>query len=68
MIKEPIERFEYRLKCKNLGYSGMCYNRSGYIGANCHISRGCNGKCRRMKTWDNKNGYKDTEFELLEIL
>ena len=68
---EPIERFEHRIDCKFLGYSGICYKRSGscqFGGALCHLSIGCDGGCRRMKMWDSKHGYKGIEFKLRDIL
>jgi hypothetical protein len=70
--KEPQERFLHRVSCPNMGYSGNCYKRSGYgklgDGSVFHISRGCDGDCRRMKIWDTKHGFKGVEFKLQEIL
>lgn len=70
-INEPIERFQHRLACKNLGYSGNCYKRSGWTsigGGACHLSLGCNGECRRMKIWDTQHGFKGVEFKLRGML
>lgn len=62
---EPAARAFHRLECKHNGY-GICISQSGYRGANCHITIACNGKCRRMKIWDTKHGYKGVEFKILE--
>lgn len=64
---EPADRAFHRLECKHNGY-GICILQSGYRGKNCHITVACNGKCRRMKIWDTKHGYKGVEFKILEEL
>lgn len=61
--KEPIERIEYRERCKHQMY-GNCTKHSGYIGKGVHVLIGCTGECRRMKLWDSKHGYKDVEFDI----
>ena len=72
LTKEPKERVMHRLKCPNMGYAGNCYKHSGSCafgdGSVFHISRGCDGDCRRIKIWDTKHGYKGVEFKLQEIL
>ena len=70
-VAEPDDRYARRMSCRNLGMNGMCYKRSGSrICGNTivHISLGCDGKCRRMKVWDNQNGYNGIEFDLMEML
>lgn len=69
--EEPTERYLHRMRCKNMGYEEICYKHSGsfpVLGGCGHITLRCNGKCRRMTIWDNKNGYKGVEFKLRELL
>lgn len=72
LTKEPQERFLHRIECKSMGYTGNCYKHSGYgsfgDGGVFHITRGCDGDCRRMKIWDTKHGYKGVKFKLIDIL
>lgn len=65
---EPIERFQHRMACKSLLTEGICALLSSkYSGAKFHITLGCAGRCRRMKLWDSKHGYKDREFKLRRL-
>lgn len=66
-IPEPRERTEHRLRCRNMGMDGNCYNLSRKTrgpGFMTHILMGCDGVCRRMKMWDAQNGYKGQKFKL----
>lgn len=52
MARETKERMMHRFNCKHFHYES-CTKRSGFYGS-CHILMGCDGKCRRMKIYDNK--------------
>ena len=67
---EPVERAIHRAMCKHFGYYGYCSKHSGQIKIGNTvgwIDCGCDGKCRRMTIWDNKNGYKGVEFDLRDL-
>lgn len=70
--KEPQERVAHRLACHDMGYSGNCYKKSGFgsmgDGTFFHITRSCDGDCRRMKIWDTKHGFKGVQFKLQDLL
>lgn len=42
----------HRFNCKHFHYEN-CMKKSGWYGS-FHILMGCDGKCRRMKIYDNK--------------
>lgn len=63
-MKEPNERWLHRVSCREYGFTGSCYKKSGMISPTAHITLACNGVCRRMKLWDNKNGYRGVTFEI----
>lgn len=60
-MKEPLERLEYRIKCKHfLPCTDGCAKHSGSFSAGenlCgHISIACTGQCERMRRFDKKYG------------
>ena len=57
IIDEPFERAYYRYKCKHYAKEcGQCYMKSGGKGQS-HIEWGCDGECKRMKRYDQMNGF-----------
>ena len=66
-IDEPFERAYYRYKCKHYAKEcGQCYMKSGGNNIS-HLNCGCDGECKRMKRYDQMNGYKKVKFKLSEL-
>lgn len=67
IIDEPFERAYYRYKCKHYAKEcGQCYMKSGGNSI-WHIDWHCDGVCKRMKRYDQINGYKDVKFKLSDL-
>lgn len=67
IIDEPFERAYYRYKCKHYAKEcGQCYMKSGSNSIS-HLNWGCDGECKRMKRYDQMNGYKKVKFKLSEL-
>lgn len=57
-MDNPIDkdREAYIRKCKHYSpYTGECFAKSGSIDGY-YYNLNCNGKCRRMRNYDKKNG------------
>lgn len=54
MKEESPERRKHREKCPHFsGFTGQCYKHS-IIDSGVHVNVQCNGKCERMKKYDDK--------------
>lgn len=68
IIDEPFERAYYRYKCKHYAKeSGQCYMKSGG-NPQWHLNWHCDGECKRMQRYDQKQGFdKKIKFKLSDI-
>ena len=63
-LPEPSERAIHRATCPDFGYTGSCYDHSGYVNRYTHITMACDGKCPRMADFDREHYPEGTEFDL----